>query len=189
MLKGILQRRTSPALIVSLMALVLAMGGFAMAAIPDGNGVINGCYKKKKGTLRLVSRSGKCKKSERAISWNQKGAAGAAGQAGARGDKGDKGDTGDTGAAGATNVVERYVESTTTATNSSLTANCNPGERATGGSSELQSGSITSLFFFEPGGEPVPGSQGSTPTGWKASWYNSDNSSKTIRVSVICASP
>jgi hypothetical protein len=186
MLWGILQKRPSPALIVSLLAVVLAMGGLAVAAIPDGNGVIRGCYKKNKGTLRLVSSSSKCKKSERAISWNQQGTAG---QVGAKGDKGDAGTKGDTGAAGATNVVERYVESTTTATNSSLQANCQAGERAVGGSSELQAGSITTLFFFEPGGEPVPGTQGSTPTGWRASWYNSDASSKTIRVSAVCASP
>jgi hypothetical protein len=90
MRKSAWPRRPSPALIVSLMALVLAMGGFAAAAIPDRTGTIHGCYKKKKGTLRLVSGS-KCKKSEKSISWNQKGANGASGAAGAKGDKGDAG--------------------------------------------------------------------------------------------------
>jgi hypothetical protein len=94
MMKAVLRRRPTPALIVSLMALVLAMGGFAVAAIPDGSGVFHACYKKKKGTLRLVSSSSKCKKSERSVSWNQKGANGANGAAGAKGDKGDKGDAG-----------------------------------------------------------------------------------------------
>jgi hypothetical protein len=93
MMKGMWRRRPSPALIVSIIALVLAMGGFAVAAIPDSSGVVHGCYKKKKGTLRLVTGS-KCKKSERSISWNQKGQAGANGATGAKGDKGDKGDTG-----------------------------------------------------------------------------------------------
>lgn len=100
MLRGILHKRPSPSLIVSLMALVLATGGFAMAAIPDGNGVINGCYKKKKGTLRLVSSSKKCKKSERAISWNQKGQPGAAGAQGAAGQQGKQGEQGAQGAPG-----------------------------------------------------------------------------------------
>jgi hypothetical protein len=86
-------RRPSPALIISIIALVLGMGGFAVAAIPDSSGVLHGCYKKKKGTLRLVSGS-KCKKSEKSVSWNQKGQAGANGAAGAKGDKGDKGDAG-----------------------------------------------------------------------------------------------
>jgi hypothetical protein len=95
MFKGIRRRRPSPALIVSLLALVFAMGGFAMAAIPDSSGVFHGCYKKKKGTLRVVSSSRKCKKSERSISWNQKGQAGANGANGATGAKGDKGDAGD----------------------------------------------------------------------------------------------
>jgi hypothetical protein len=91
-MKGVC-RRPSPALIVSIMALVLAMGGFAVAAIPDGSGVIHGCYKKKKGTLRLVSGT-KCKKSEKSISWNEKGQPGTAGAQGAQGGKGDKGDAG-----------------------------------------------------------------------------------------------
>jgi len=90
MRKGVWRKRPSPALIISLMALVLATGGFAAAAIPDSSGVVHGCYKKKKGTLRLVSGS-KCKKSEKSISWNQKGANGANGAAGAKGDKGDAG--------------------------------------------------------------------------------------------------
>jgi hypothetical protein len=93
MMKRVVRRRPSPALIVSMMALVLAMGGLAVAAIPDSSGVIHGCYKKKKGTLRLVSGS-KCKKSEKSITWNQKGVAGTNGAAGAKGDKGNQGDAG-----------------------------------------------------------------------------------------------
>jgi hypothetical protein len=94
MVKGV-WRRPSPALIISIIALIMGMGGFAFAAIPDSSGVLHGCYKKKKGTLRLVSGSSKCKKkSEKSISWNQKGQAGANGAAGAKGDKGDKGDAG-----------------------------------------------------------------------------------------------
>lgn len=92
MMKAVWRRRPSPALIVSLMALVLAMGGFAVAAIPDGSGVFHACYKKKKGTLRLVSSTSKCKKkSEKGVSWNQKGTAGANGAAGAKGDSGPAG--------------------------------------------------------------------------------------------------
>lgn len=93
MRKGVWRKRPSPALIISLMALVLATGGFAAAAIPDSSGVVHGCYKKKKGTLRLVSGS-KCKKSEKSISWNQKGKNGTNGTNGASGAKGDTGAAG-----------------------------------------------------------------------------------------------
>jgi hypothetical protein len=91
MLKRIVARRPSPALIVSFLALAVATSGFAMAAIPDSTGVFHACYKKKKGTLRLVSSSRKCRKSERAVSWNQKGLTGTAGAKGAKGDTGAAG--------------------------------------------------------------------------------------------------
>ena len=45
--------RLSPSLAVSVVALFVALGGAAWAAIPDAGGVINGCYLKEQGRLEL----------------------------------------------------------------------------------------------------------------------------------------
>ena len=58
-------------MIVAIAALVLAAGGFAIAAIPSADGTIHGCYKKDGGDLRIVKGAGGCKASERALSWNR----------------------------------------------------------------------------------------------------------------------
>jgi hypothetical protein len=78
-------RRPSPATVLALLALLLAMGGFAMAAsAPTGNRVIHACVKtrgREKGILRLVT-GAHCHKHEKAIAFNQRGPAGPPGQAG-----------------------------------------------------------------------------------------------------------
>ena len=90
------------------------VGGVAFAAIPDSNGVINGCYQKNVGNLRVIDPSAgdSCRPSEVPISWSQigpqgpqgpkgdTGATGPQGPAGPQGPQGQKGDTGDTGPAG-----------------------------------------------------------------------------------------
>jgi hypothetical protein len=58
---------------------VVALGaGFAYAAIPGSNGVINACYEKRTGLLRVIdAEAGKrCLSFESPISWNQQGAGG-----------------------------------------------------------------------------------------------------------------
>jgi hypothetical protein len=57
-------------MIVALAALVLAAGGFAVAAIPSPDGTIHGCYKKDGGALRVV-KGVQCHDGERALSWNR----------------------------------------------------------------------------------------------------------------------
>jgi hypothetical protein len=58
-------------MVVAIVALVLAAGGFAIAAIPSADGTIHGCYKKDGGDLRVVNGAGGCKANERALSWNR----------------------------------------------------------------------------------------------------------------------
>ena len=78
---------------------ICAAGGVAYAAIPGSNGVINGCYGKQTGILRVIdAEAGKtCLSIETPISWNQKGPTG---PQGLRGDKGDQGQQGPMGATG-----------------------------------------------------------------------------------------
>jgi hypothetical protein len=93
--------RRSPGVLLGVIAVVLAAGGFAVAAIPEGDGTINGCYAKKSGALRVVPAGKKCRKGELPLSFSQKGDPGAAGPAGPAGAKGDPGATGAKGAPGA----------------------------------------------------------------------------------------
>jgi len=100
---------------------VILIGAVSVfATIPDGNGVIHGCYDRSGGTLRVIDNSvTNCKSSETALSWNVTGPQGPAGLAGATGptgaigpagatgpagSQGPKGDTGPTGATGPSGV-------------------------------------------------------------------------------------
>lgn len=96
-------------LIIGAAAVGAVAGGVAWASIPAA-GVINGCYQKSVGNLRVVDSPGDCRPSELAISWRQQGEkgdtgptgnTGLTGNTGPTGPKGDTGDTGATGAAGA----------------------------------------------------------------------------------------
>jgi hypothetical protein len=75
---------------------VCGAAGLAYAAIPGSDQVINGCYAKNSGALRVIdAEAGKtCLSSELPLSWNQ------IGPTGPRGLKGDKGDAGPQGLPG-----------------------------------------------------------------------------------------
>jgi hypothetical protein len=67
------------ALVISGAAAVILAGGAtaAYASIPDGNGVIHGCYLKSDGNLKVIdSATQTCKSDEKALNWNQAGPAG-----------------------------------------------------------------------------------------------------------------
>jgi hypothetical protein len=93
-------RKPSPALVVSLIALVAAVSGLAIAAVPDSRGQIAACYSTKTGQLRLLVKGTKCPRGLRLIRWNQRGPTGAAGVAGAPGAPGTPGAAGGKGEQG-----------------------------------------------------------------------------------------
>ena len=71
-------------------ALLLA-GGVAYATVPDGNGVIHGCYATKDGSLRVIDPGAgqSCDtKRETALDWNQTGTQGPQGIQGPAGQRG-----------------------------------------------------------------------------------------------------
>jgi hypothetical protein len=85
--------------VVATLCLLAVVGGTAIAANTAATtSVINACVVKKgktAGNMRVLSgKKKKCKKSERKLSWNQKGAAGAAGAQGAAGPVGPAGTAG-----------------------------------------------------------------------------------------------
>jgi hypothetical protein len=90
-------RKPSPALIVAVIALVAAVGGLAVAAVPDRQGRITSCYAKKSGKLRVLVRGTACRRTETRLRWNQTGPPGATGAVGATGATGATGQTGATG--------------------------------------------------------------------------------------------
>jgi len=90
----------SPALVVALVALVAAVGGYAIAAVPDKNGRIPACYGKKSGDLRVLVKGTKCKRGEKKLLWNQTGPTGSAGAPGQPGSPGQPGQDGAPGPAG-----------------------------------------------------------------------------------------
>jgi hypothetical protein len=69
-------------------ALVLAGGGFAVAAIPARDGVIHACLNKRSGALRVIDSARHCTRRERALNWNQQGKPGVAGANGKPGQPG-----------------------------------------------------------------------------------------------------
>jgi hypothetical protein len=92
--------RLSPALLVAIVALTVALGGAAYAAIPD-NGVIHGCYDSG-GSLKVIDTSTvqTCPKGYTSLTWNQTGPQGNTGVSGPAGPKGDTGAIGPQGPAG-----------------------------------------------------------------------------------------
>jgi hypothetical protein len=82
-------RRPTAPLVLSALALVVAMGGVAYSAIPDAGGVIHGCYAGR--ALRVIDSAATCDPGETALNWSQQGPAGAQGPAGPAGPQGPPG--------------------------------------------------------------------------------------------------
>ena len=92
-----------PRRVLPVLACVLVAGvGVAYAAVPSSGGVINGCYEKRSGILRVIdAEAGKsCLSFELPISWNQAGPKGEQGPAGPPGATGDVGPAGPPGPQG-----------------------------------------------------------------------------------------
>jgi hypothetical protein len=86
---------------------VIAFGaGLAYAAVPGADNVINGCYEKRTGLLRVIDAEAgkKCLSFETPISWNQKGLKGDQGAQGPQGEKGEPGQPGADGVAGSPGI-------------------------------------------------------------------------------------
>src|SRR5581483_133965 len=83
--------------LASLVVVVVAGAG-AFADIPDGN-VVEACYQKSTGQLRIVDNSG-CSAGERKVTWNVRGPQGLRGDAGPAGARGPAGERGPAGLAG-----------------------------------------------------------------------------------------
>ncbi len=91
-------RRMLPA--VALAAALVTGSGLAVALEGEAN-TLNGCYRTKDGSLRVVASADQCDpKQETAIQWNKQGPAGPAGPAGPQGAPGPAGPAGPQGGPG-----------------------------------------------------------------------------------------
>jgi hypothetical protein len=88
-------------------AALAGAGSIAWASIPDGKGVVHGCYAKLGGALRVIdtAKNQVCGGSELAVTWNQKGPTGSKGATGGAGPKGTTGAKGPTGPSGSAIVA------------------------------------------------------------------------------------
>ncbi len=174
-----LRKHLSYANVVATFALVFAMGGTAVAA---NHYLITKTSQIKPSVLKGLKVPGAVGKP------GATGASGAPGPQGVAGNEGKQGNNGLPGKNGATSVVVRVAEGTAaTGHQSEATADCNAGERATGGGSELYSGVYLGTYFVAS--QPVPGGAGETPTGWRVSWYNESGTPDIVHAYVVCASP
>jgi len=83
------------------LAVLIVGGGVAMATIPGSGGVINGCYNKTGGALRVIDPGvASCSNGEAALNWNETGPQGPQGPKGDPGPQGAKGDLGAQGPSG-----------------------------------------------------------------------------------------
>jgi hypothetical protein len=175
------RRWPSPAVAVSITAVVLALGGVAWASIPGSDGVIKGCYANSsgvlgllgipysKGDLRVVDSAENCRTYETTLPWNQTGPKGAP------------------GAPGATKVVVRGATAAIPANSyGKAIANCNPGEVATGGGAAVGVGDgLTKGTLI---GSTSTAGNNSTPAGWVGE-ARTGATADTVFVQVVCASP
>jgi len=72
-----------PGLILGVLALVIAISGFAIAANPTKDGTVTACVKGKDRSLHLASKDNKCSANQRKLKWSQRGPRGLRGPAGA----------------------------------------------------------------------------------------------------------
>ena len=113
-MRRVIRHRPSPAMVLAMIALIVALGGSAFAAlrgVPDRKGVFHGCVNNSSGELRVVKRAASCRgvkkrngkivfPGETAIAWNQKGRPGTNGTDGTNGINGTNGTNGINGTNG-----------------------------------------------------------------------------------------
>jgi hypothetical protein len=172
--------------------LVLGGGVVAYAAIPDGDGVFNGCVAKLTGVLRVIdpTEGQRCLVVETPISWNQVGSQGPAGPQGPQGAQGPQGPPG-VGASGPVLRVGADVR-VPQGERASTFAACEPGEVATGGGFH---GTIVADWAIEKS-QPalIPedqqgasvGRPGEPVNGWWVIATPTRSGSGSIRAEVLC---
>jgi hypothetical protein len=93
------------ALVVVAVLVAGALGAVGAIGAGSKSAVVRACVSKQTGALRIVSAKRRCLKTERRLTWNQRGARGPAGKGGRAGATGPQGSQGPAGAAPASVVM------------------------------------------------------------------------------------
>jgi hypothetical protein len=180
-----LSARLSYANVVATVALFVALGGGAYAAVALPRNSVKAKQIAKNAVRASEIKSGAVRSSEVR---NGSLLAGdfATGQL-PKGDKGDKGEPGAAGPAGATNVrVRRADASVAAGATRLLPAACQAGERATGGGGSNGGEAGVNIIQSSPYPEV---SAGTTPTGWQVTYHNTTGADSDIWAYAVCAAP
>lgn len=203
---AIIGRRPSPAMLVALVALMLAMAGtsYGADAVSSATQLITGKQIAKNAVKeRQLGRGAVTSAKVRDFSLVQRDfrpgqlPAGVPGPAGPEGPAGPAGPTGPEGAKGdpgATQVVARRAGANTLGqTTPTVNAFCNAGETVVGGGGWFQTGVegdrlVWSRPAMPSGDAPI---SGQAPTGWSVKAHNAKDAAATtvLSVFVLCASP
>lgn len=182
--------------VVSAAALMLASLATGFAAIPSGDGTINGCHRSSNGALRAIDvEAGEtCAPNEVAIAWNQVGPQGPAGPTGPQGPAGPQGPQGPQGPAG-TVVIDDVQENFNIGPGEQYAEVwCPEGSRATGGGWHITGYPIDWQQPYVMGDGPRFTDLGFgqfVPTGWFLNVYNGTSLGVSISgyLWVLCAFP
>ena len=194
MLAQLRSHRPSPAMVVALVALFVALGGSSYAALALKANSVSSTHIKNGQVKRVDLGNGSVNSSkvlngallaeDFAVGQLPAGPRGLPGPAGPAGTTGPQGATGQPGPAGATTVVRRDTDAQSCdepACTVAAIAECLPGERATGG------GYAVSAFDLvqTQGAQTTSG----TPTRWAVLARDNFGDGASVIASVICASP
>ena len=96
--------------VAATLAVVMGLGGFAIASIPNSNGVFTGCIDANTGGLRVIDESTQtCPDGDQRITWNQQGVQGPTGATGPQGPQGPEGAPGKNGRDGSGATINAFT--------------------------------------------------------------------------------
>src|SRR3954452_12758683 len=171
----VMPHKFSPALVISLIALVVAMGGTSYAAISLPRDSVGTKQLKNNAVTSSKIRNGSLGKADfksgQLLSGPQ-GPQGTQGPVGPQGAPGPQGPKGDPGVAGV------YIGDTGPGAAQAL---CDAGDVAVGG------GGIVMGDGFLTESQPIPFSVGAAPVGWIAHAKKADGSDAAVTAWVVCA--
>lgn len=196
-MRSLKSHRPSPALVVSVIALSVTLGGTSYAAIVLPANSVGTKQIKKDAVTSAKVKAGSLLAADFApgqLPAGAPGATGATGPIGATGPKGDKGEKGDPGINGTngTSVVVRESASTPVAASAivSVTVQCLAGELATGGGYDASgTGEFGTLVV-----DSQPTGAAAAPNGWTVKVNNAtalagNPQPSAVVAKVICAAP